>query len=168
MVGTLAEGGGAVKDVWTRTLRAPDPASSMRTVGTVAQPEWTLCAGGVLVDDAGRVLLVRRGHEPYAGTWSLPSGRVEPGEDVRAGAAREVLEETGLRVQVDELLGVVRRQDPAGVYHYEIHDFACRVVGGSVTPGDDAADVGWFSLAEMAEMPLSPGLLGALREFGVL
>lgn len=130
-------------------------------------PRWTLCAGGVLVDDDGRVLLVRRGHEPYEGTWSLPSGRAEPGEDVRDAAAREVLEETGLDVEVDALLGVVRRQDSAGLYHYEIHDFACRIVGGTLAAGDDAEAVGWFSETELAEMPLSPGLLGALRDFGV-
>lgn len=128
---------------------------------------WTLCAGGVLVDEAGRVLLVRRGHEPYQGTWSLPSGRAEPGEDVRAAATREVREETGLDVEVDGLLGVVRRQDSAGAFHYEIHDFACRVVGGTLTAGDDAEEVGWFSESQMAELSLSPGLLGALRAFGV-
>jgi 8-oxo-dGTP diphosphatase len=130
-------------------------------------PGWTLCAGGVLVDDAGRVLLVRRGHEPYQGTWSLPSGRAEPGEDVRTTATREVREETGLDVEVDDLLGVVRRQDSASSVHYEIHDFACHVVGGRLAPGDDADEVGWFSEAQMAELSLSPGLLGALRDFGV-
>lgn len=139
----------------------------MATVDAVAEQSWTLCAGGVLRDDDGRVLLVRRGHEPDEGTWSLPSGRAEPGEDVRVAAAREVLEETGLDVEVDALLGVVRRQDPAGTAHYEIHDFACRVVGGSLRAGDDADAVGWFSEQQMTEMSLSPGLLGALRDFGV-
>ncbi len=133
----------------------------------VADEGWTLCAGGVLVDNSGRLLLVRRGHAPYEGTWSLPSGRAEPGEDVRAAASREVLEETGLDVEVDELLGVVYRQDPAGEFHYEIHDFACRIVGGALAAGDDAAEVGWFTEAQMTQMPLSPGLLGALRDFGV-
>ena len=128
---------------------------------------WTLCAGGVLTDSAGRVLLVRRGHAPYAGTWSLPSGRAEPGETVRAAATREVFEETGLVVEVDDLLGVVRRQDPAGTVHYEIHDFACRIVGGTLVAGDDADEAGWFSESQMADLELSPGLLGALRDFGV-
>lgn len=113
------------------------------------------------------MLLVRRGHAPYAGTWSLPSGRAEPGETVRAAAMREVFEETGLVVQVDELLGVVRRQDPAGTVHYEIHDFACRIVSGTLVPGDDADEAGWFSESQMADLELSPGLLGALRDFGV-
>lgn len=139
----------------------------MATVEPVTDQSWTLCAGGVLLDDGGRVLLVRRGHEPYAGRWSLPSGRAEPGEDVRDAAAREVLEETGLAVEVTALLGVVRRQDPAGTVHYEIHDFACRVISGTLRAGDDAAEVGWFSEQQMAQMSLSPGLLAALRDFGV-
>jgi ADP-ribose pyrophosphatase YjhB (NUDIX family) len=129
---------------------------------------WQLCAGGVLLDSAGRVLLVRRGHPPYEGTWSLPSGRAEPGETARAAASREVFEETGLVVQVDDLLGVVHRQDPIGSVHYEIHDFACRVVGGTWVAGDDADDLGWFTEAELADLDLSPGLLGALHDFGVL
>jgi ADP-ribose pyrophosphatase YjhB (NUDIX family) len=135
--------------------------------GQSSDGTWTLCAGGVLTDSAGRVLLVRRGHAPYAGTWSLPSGRAEPGETVRAAATREVFEETGLVVEVDDLLGVVRRQDPAGTVHYEIHDFACRIVGGTLVPGDDADEAGWFSESQMADLELSPGLLGALRDFGV-
>lgn len=121
----------------------------------------------MLTDADGRVLLVRRGHAPYAGTWSLPSGRAEPGESPRAAAVREVFEETGLVVEADELLGVVRRQDPTGLAHYEIHDFACRMVGGSLLPGDDADAAGWFTEAEVAALELSPGLLAALRDFGV-
>ena len=146
--------------------------SLARSVGQVdpvdRSAQWTLCGGGVLTDDAGRVLLVQRGHEPYMGTWSLPSGRANPGEDAAAAAVREVLEETGLVVEVETLLGVVRRQDPQGRYHYEIHDYACRVVGGQLRPGDDAAAVGWFSVEQMESAVLSPGLLAALRDFGVL
>ncbi len=143
-------------------------AMTGRYAAQVTCPVWTACAGGVLRDEQGRLLLVKRGNEPYRGTWSLPSGRTAPGETARQAAAREVLEETGLVVEVDELLGVVRRQDPAGRYHYEISDFACRPVAGTLQAGDDAADVGWFSLDELASLPLSPGLLDALAEFGVL
>lgn len=121
-----------------------------------------------MIDEHGRILLVLRGHEPYAGHWSLPSGRREPDEDAAAAAAREVLEETGLVVEVGELLGVLRRQDAMGRHHYEVHDFACRVVGGSLRAGDDAADARWFAPDELSTLVLSPGLLEALRGFGVL
>jgi ADP-ribose pyrophosphatase YjhB (NUDIX family) len=141
---------------------------TLARVARVGCPVWTPCAGGVLRDEDGRLLLVLRGQEPHAGTWSLPSGRTGPGETARQAAAREVLEETGLVVQVGDLLGVVRRSDPRGRYHYEISDFACRAVGGTLRAGDDAADAAWFSLAQVVDLPLAPGLLDALAEFGVL
>ena len=145
----------------------PAQVARWRTVVAVGD-QWTLCAGGVVVDDEGQVLLVRRGHAPYAGTWSLPSGRVEPGEDLVTAAAREVAEETGLTVSVGELLGVVHREDPAGIYRYEIHDFACVVTAGTPRAGDDATDLGWFTGEEIAVLPTSPGLMDALRDFGVI
>ncbi len=120
-----------------------------------------------MVDD-GRLLLVRRGHAPFAGSWSLPSGRAEPGESARQAARREVAEETGLDVVVEDLLGVVYREHlPAGV-RYEILDFRCTVVAGTPRAGDDADDLGWFSPDEVATLVTSPGLLAALHDFGVL
>jgi ADP-ribose pyrophosphatase YjhB (NUDIX family) len=129
---------------------------------------WTLCAGAVILDDEGRLLLVRRGHAPYAGSWSLPSGRAEPGESARQAARREVIEETGLDVDVGELLGVVFREDAAAGLRYEIHDFAARVVAGTAHAADDADELGWFTPQELIALPTSPGLLSALRDFGVL
>ena len=140
----------------------------MRSVAGVDEGAWTLCAGGVVTDDHGRLLLVRRGHDPFQGFWSMPSGRAEPGEDVQDAARREVVEETGLLVRVDRLLGVVRRRDPAGTSRYEIHDFACQVIGGRLAAGDDADDARWFTAEQVAALPLTPGLLDALHDFDVL
>ena len=67
-----------------------------------------------------------------------------------------------------DLLGVVHREDPSGTYRYEIHDFACVVTAGTPRAGDDADDLGWFSRDEIAALPTSPGLMDALRDFGVL
>src|SRR5947208_7223941 len=64
--------------------------------------------GAIIVED-GRVLLVKRGHEPLTGEWSIPGGVLELGETVRQGVAREALEETGLTVESLELLGVFDR-----------------------------------------------------------
>ena len=130
--------------------------------------KWTLCAGGVVVDDSGRILLVRRGHAPYEGSWSLPSGRAEPGETPAQAARREMAEETGLDVSVGTLLGVVHREDPGGQYRYEIHDFACTVTGGTPHADDDADAIGWFTGEQIVRLPTSPGLVEALRDFGVL
>lgn len=129
-----------------------------------------MCAGAVLVDDAGRLLVVRRANAPGRGLWSIPGGRVEPGEQPEDAAAREVLEETGLQVVVGSRLGVVPREyvDASGQrVTLEIHDFAAEAVGGELIAGDDALEVRWMSRAELAEAELTPALMEALAEFGV-
>jgi 8-oxo-dGTP diphosphatase len=123
-----------------------------------------VCAGAVVHDPAGRLLLVRRGHEPSLGLWSLPGGRVEPGETPAQAAAREVSEETGLVVRVGALLQVVDLPDT----DYRVHDFAAEVVGGELHAGDDASDVRWCDAADVAALELSPGLLSELRRMGAL
>ena len=116
-----------------------------------------VCAGAVVRDEAGRLLLVQRGHAPSAGLWSLPGGRVEPGETAADAAAREVLEETGLEVAVGRLLASVDIGD------YLVHDFAATVIGGELRAGDDASDARWYSDEDAAMLPLTPGLLDELR-----
>jgi 8-oxo-dGTP diphosphatase len=124
-----------------------------------------LAAGAVVRDDAGRLLLVRRAKDPEAGRWTLPGGRVEPGESPAAAAAREVAEETGLAVAVGrEWLVLERPAGPDAVF--EIHDFVAEPVGGVLRAGDDAADTGWFTPAELTAMPLTTGLLGHLATAG--
>ncbi|HEU0130210.1 MAG TPA: NUDIX domain-containing protein [Mycobacteriales bacterium] len=121
------------------------------------------CAGAVVRDDAGRLLLVRRAHEPARGLWSIPGGRIEPGETPERAAAREVREETGLDVEVGALLC---RADLGG--GYVVEDFAARAVGGTLAAGDDALDAAFFAPDEVRALPLSPGLLAELERMGVL
>jgi ADP-ribose pyrophosphatase YjhB (NUDIX family) len=116
------------------------------------------CAGAVVRDTAGRLLLVRRARPPSAGLWSLPGGRIEPGETAPAAAAREVLEETGLEVEI----GPVLITAIVGDGMFRVQDFAARVVGGELRAGDDAAEVHWADEADLATLPLTPGLLDAL------
>jgi ADP-ribose pyrophosphatase YjhB (NUDIX family) len=117
------------------------------------------------------MLLVRRGREPAKGTWSVPGGRVEPGESDQEAVAREVLEETGLTVDVGPLVGTVERDAPAGGV-YVIRDYACHLTADTdpaeVRAGDDADDAAWFTTAEVLALESSPRLVEALTEWGVL
>jgi acetyl-CoA carboxylase carboxyl transferase subunit beta len=120
------------------------------------------CAGAVVRDDTGRLLLIRRGTEPSKGRWSLPGGRLEPGETPPQAAEREVLEETGVVVSVGAELGCVT------IGRYLVHDFAATVIGGSMRAGDDADEVRWVAVDELDDLPLTPGLLSELRRMGAL
>jgi len=106
--------------------------------------------GAVIVHD-GRVLLIRRGSEPLKGHWTLPGGMLEVGEALAAGAAREVLEETGLIVEVVELVEIldrIHREGDRVRYHYVIADYLCRVTGGELRAASDADAVRWVERAE--------------------
>ena len=122
------------------------------------KPQPVECAGAVVRDEAGRLLLVRRGRPPAAGLWSLPGGRIEAGETPAQAAAREVREETGLDVEI----GAVLITAIVGDGMFRVQDFAAKVVGGELHAGDDAAEVRWVDEAELAGLPLTPGLLDAL------
>jgi 8-oxo-dGTP diphosphatase len=134
------------------------------------------CVGAVIKDDQGRLLLIKRGHEPGAGLWSVPGGRVEPGETDAEALVREMREETGLTVQAGPLLGRVRRpgQDgPAAAggqdnIVLDIRDYAATVTGGTLCPGDDAAEARWVAVSELPWMPITEGLVEALTSWGVL
>ncbi len=120
------------------------------------------CVGAVVHDPQGRLLLVQRAHEPGTGRWSLPGGRVEPGETEQDAVVREVAEETGLQVRATRLIGRVRRGP------YLIADYACELLGGIPRAGDDASDVRWADAQAFAALPLVDGLTDALTGWGVL
>lgn len=97
-------------------------------------------------DKSGRLLLIRRAHDPARGKWSLPGGRVEQGESDLQAVIRELREETGLTVLPGTLAGTVIRGQ------YEIFDYRCTVAGGKLSAGDDAADARWVSRAEYDQL----------------
>ena len=125
------------------------------------------CVGAVIKDEQGRLLLIKRGHEPGAGLWSLPGGRIEPGETDAAALVREMREETGLEVQAGPLLGRVRRPAPGSTV-LDIRDYAATVTGGTLRAGDDAAEARWVAVSELPSLPVTDGLVEALTDWGVL
>ncbi|WP_133909067.1 NUDIX hydrolase [Actinophytocola oryzae] len=116
------------------------------------------CVGAVVHDAAGRLLLIRRATEPGRGQWSLPGGRVEPGESDTAAVARELREETGLDVRVGALVGSVRRGP------YLIFDYAADAVGGDLLAGDDASEAAWVTSAEFTRLDEGNMLVAQLAE----
>jgi len=107
------------------------------------------------------VLLVERGQPPLAGLWSLPGGLVETGERLEDAVAREVFEETGLRVAAQSLATVFERimPDAAGrpEYHYVLVDFYCTLLGGDLRAGDDSRRAEWFDVLALANLSMTAG-----------
>jgi 8-oxo-dGTP diphosphatase len=105
-------------------------------------------AAAVVVERDGRILLVRRYHEPEKGKWSLPAGFVDGGEDPRAAAVRECLEETGLTIRILGLFDVIYgREHPRGASIVIVYraDVEC----GTPAAGDDASEVGFFDASAL-------------------
>jgi 8-oxo-dGTP diphosphatase len=125
------------------------------------------CVGAVIKDRGNRLLLIKRGHEPGAGLWSLPGGRIEPGETDEEAVVREILEETGLRVECRDLLGTVELPGLGGAV-IEVSDYRAVVTGGDLAPGDDAEDARWVGAAELDALPLTSGLAGYLAAWDAL
>ncbi|MFS8039032.1 NUDIX hydrolase [Xanthobacter sp. AM11] len=108
------------------------------------------------------VLLARRAANPGAGLWSLPGGRVEPGETLAEAAAREVMEEVGVDAQIIGLAGtkdiILRDTEGHLAAHFVVVAHAARWRAGEPAPGAEAAEVGWFRPHEVAALATTEGL----------
>ncbi len=135
-------------------------------------PDRPILGVGAIVIDESRVLLVERGSEPHKGLWSLPGGVLELGERVTEGIAREVLEETGLRVEPLELAEIYERIIPGAggrpEYHYVLIDYLCRVTGGRLRAADDASRALWVERGSLPQYRITEGTLPVIERAFVL
>ena len=139
-------------------------------VDTRQYPARPIVGVGAVIVDAGGVVLVRRRYEPLAGRWTLPGGTLELGEGLENGAAREVLEETGLQVEVGPMVEVFDRimldEERRVQYHFVLVDYLCRPVGGALQAGSDVDDavlvapasLGSYNLTEKASAVIARAL----------
>lgn len=138
-----------------------------------AVPLWPRPAVSAAVFRDGLVLLAQRGKPPLQGVWSLPGGRVEPGETARDAARRELAEETGITADlmgVADVVDVIVRDDDGSLRaHYVITAFFGVWTGGEATPGSDCQAVEWVALGDLAGRPMTEGTAAVIaRAAGLL
>jgi 8-oxo-dGTP diphosphatase len=124
--------------------------------------------GAVVWNDHREVLLVRRANPPRQNEWSLPGGKVEFGETLRGALTREVREETGLEIEILDLIDVAELVPDAAAgapdKHYVLVDFYARALRGTAAAASDAAEARWFSMAEIDALPLWSKTLRIIAE----
>jgi len=130
-------------------------------------PKQPLIGVGAIIIEGDKVVLIKRGHAPLIGEWSIPGGVLEVGETMREGVIREAREETSLLIEPMDLLGVYDRvlRDDRGqvLYHYVLIDFLCRIKGGSLQAAGDADQAQWFNQQELSALPLPQDTAEVIR-----
>ncbi|MCS7136529.1 MAG: NUDIX hydrolase [Nitrososphaerota archaeon] len=131
-------------------------------------PKMPVVAVGALILQDHKILLVKRKNEPGKGRWSIPGGTVELGESLKDAVIREVYEETGLVVEVSELLDIVEviRKDEVGnvIFHYVILDYLAKPISGTLRAASDVSDALWASIEEAMNMEITDSLRAMLRK----
>jgi ADP-ribose pyrophosphatase len=131
-------------------------------------PDSPLVGVGAVAVKDGKILVVRRAFEPGAGKWSVPGGLVELGEKLSDACAREMLEETGIEIEILELINVfdmIDRDETGRVrYHYVLADFLAKPVGGTERPNAEVTEMRWVTHEEAKELDLTRTARRALDE----
>lgn len=131
-------------------------------------PDRPVVGVGAVVLDGDRVLLIKRGQAPLKGHWSLPGGSVEVGETLEQAIVREVIEETGITVDVGsmvEVLDRISRDDEGRVeHHFVLVDFVCRPVGGMLRGASDAEDAEWVALSDLMRYEVAAVTVGVIQK----
>ena len=126
-------------------------------------PHAPLPAVSIALVDRDRVLLVRRGRAPAKGLYAFPGGRVEDGESLETAVRRELFEETGLGAEAVEPVEtlLIEREGEGSAFEHNV--FRGVYAGGEPVAGDDAESAGWFTLADMAGVPVIPSVLAVAQ-----
>jgi 8-oxo-dGTP diphosphatase len=131
-------------------------------------PDRPIIGVGAVIVSQGRALLVRRNTEPLKGEWSVPGGVLELGENLHDGVRREILEETGLQVEPQQVLevfdSIFNDGDGRTQYHYVLIDYLCRVVDGDARAGSDVSQVRWVTEEELAGMGIRESIEQVVRK----
>jgi ADP-ribose pyrophosphatase YjhB (NUDIX family) len=164
----LIEAGRIRRQRTVRHAAQEDVGSDERAGSSRRYPARPVVGVGAVVLVDGRVLLVKRRFEPLAGQWSLPGGALEVGETLAAGVAREVLEETGLQVEVGPVVEVFDRilldEDRRVRYHFVLVDYLCRPAGGDLSAGSDVAEVALVPPEALQGYYLTPKALSVIQQ----
>jgi ADP-ribose pyrophosphatase YjhB (NUDIX family) len=184
----IETGWGWVRADWRMAVRRASDAAELRTVGyshfwvedaqirrhrSFSTPEFSGLSGLSSRQFPTRPIVgVKRRYEPLAGQWSLPGGSLELGETLEAGTAREVLEETGLVVDVGPVIEVFDRilvdEDGKVRYHFVLVDYLCRPRGGELRAGSDVAEVAYAAASELTRFRVTDKVHDVVRRAAVL
>jgi ADP-ribose pyrophosphatase YjhB (NUDIX family) len=131
-------------------------------------PQRPIIGVGAILLQRDRILMAQRGKEPLKGSWSLPGGALETGESLADGVRREVREETGLEIRPLGVMEIFERimRDASGApeYHYVLIDYMCRIVGGTLAPGDDVCAVEWVRRRDLPKLQITEGTLAVIEK----
>lgn len=153
-------------------LLSPRKKNKMEREPGRAYPRTPRVGVGAITIKDGKVLLVKRGIEPSKGLWAIPGGMLKLGETLQECAARETLEETGIRIKVGACVYVfdfLERDDAGKIkFHFVIVDFAADYISGEPKGADDALEARWLAPEELRIFPVAKNTLAALRSIGFL
>ncbi len=130
-------------------------------------PDQPVLAVGAVVVRDGKVLLTKRGGEPSRGLWSLPGGAVHPGEELKAALVRELREECGIEVAIEDVAEVVERIIPDAEgrlrYHYVILDYLARWLSGDLSPSEEVQEARWVDPTDLQHYQVTRGTVDVIR-----
>lgn len=121
--------------------------------------------GAVVFNARNEILLIKRGKAPRYGEWMVPGGALEWGETLEQAVIREVLEETGIGIEIETFVELIEAITPGGEgFHYVIMDYAARAVSGEVAASSDALEAVWVPLQSLGAFDLSSELLSVIEK----